>query len=101
MYIDFIEYKLASGISEEQFIQESEVILESWMKHQKGFISWEIHRMSDGKYIDRVCWKDQQSAKDAEVSMQKDLPADSTWYACYDFSSIVAKNGEQVFSFAQ
>jgi hypothetical protein len=100
MYKDIIHYQLAEGVSEKQLIQAAEKIINSWMKNQPGFVSWEITK-SDQEYIDIVTWKSKETAKKAEQSMQTDLPSDNPWYACYDFSTIKSNNTNQIKKFTK
>ena len=66
MYKDVITYKLSSTTSERQMIKIAKQILENWMKHQRGFIKWEIHRNTNGNYTDIVYWQSKEDAKEAE-----------------------------------
>lgn len=96
MYTDFIQYKLAAGVNEAKLVEVAAVILESWMSQQEGFLSWQIHKISDTEFIDVVQWESKAAADKANENM-KDIPADSPWYSCYDMSTISSKNGEEVF----
>lgn len=94
MYTDFIQYRLAAGITQDTLLAAAKDVLESWMKNQPGFISWEIHKLStEGDFLDTVRWESHEAAKLAEKAMQTDLPAENPWFACYDFTSIVSTNG--------
>ncbi len=95
MYTDIIRYKLADEVTQEQLFIAADEILNSWMKKQPGFISWEINSVKDG-YLDIVKWEDKDSAKAAEAVIKIDIPLDNAWYACYDFSSIKSDNTTQL-----
>ena len=100
MYTDFIQYRLADGVTHEQLKKAAHDILDSWMKNQEGFLGWQINGLqTEGEYIDVVQWRSKEDAKKAEESMQKDLPIDNPWYACYDMSSISAKSGDEILTY--
>lgn len=97
MYSDFIQYKLADGITEDQLLQAAENIVESWMSKQPGFVGWQINKIADNEFIDVVQWESQAAAKAAEANM-KDIPQDDPWFACYDVQSIISKSATEVFT---
>ncbi|MEQ1849050.1 MAG: hypothetical protein ABL890_00465 [Candidatus Peribacteraceae bacterium] len=96
MYTDFIQYKLASGVTEAMLQAAAKDVHAQWMSKQPGFISWEINLLGEEKgYMDIVRWESKDAAKNAEANM-KDLPPDSPWFKCYDMTSIVSVNGTSV-----
>ena len=66
-YKDVITYELSPQTSEGKMLKIAKQIVENWMKHQYGFIKWEIHSNNDGTYTDVV-------------------------YACYNHNTITCKN---------
>ncbi|MCA9370785.1 MAG: hypothetical protein KC680_02385 [Candidatus Peregrinibacteria bacterium] len=96
MYTDIIQYKLASGITEETLREAAREILTSWMQNQPGFVSWQINKLENGDYVDIVQWDSKDSAKNAEKNMTE-IPTDSTWFTCYDTTSISSQNGTELF----
>ena len=91
MYKDIISYELTEGVSKEDLLKIAEKVSDSWMKHQSGFIKWEIHTETDGSFTDIVYWKSKQHAKSAELSMMN-MPHAADWFACYKEGSINARN---------
>lgn len=91
MYKDIISYELAEGISEEHLLKVAQEVHESWMKKQKGFISWEITKDAAGNLIDIVSWESRQAAKEAEKDMGN-IPNSGKWFACYKEGCISSKN---------
>ena len=91
MYRDIISYELAENISEEQLLKVANEVHESWMKHQAGFLGWEIHSVKDGSYSDIVYWRSREDAMNAEKEMAN-IPNGGAWFACYKEGSIQSKN---------
>ena len=91
MYKDIITYELADNASEEYLLKIAKQIVNDWMKHQPGFIKWEIHSNSDQSFTDIVHWETAQNAKDAEKEMAN-IPNATQWYGCYKKGSISSKN---------
>lgn len=98
MYKDIISYELAEHISEQNLLSIAQQIIESWMKHQTGFLKWEIHKNSDNSYTDVVYWNSEADAKQAEKKMG-DIPNANEWYSCYKEGTISSKNLTQIASF--
>lgn len=91
MYKDIIDYELAENTSQEKLIRIAKQIVADWMKHQPGFLKWEIHLNSDGTYTDIVSWKSKAAAKQAEKEMAN-IPNAGDWYGCYKEGSIKSRN---------
>lgn len=72
-------------------IKIAKQILENWMKHQRDFIKWEIHRNTNGNYTDIVYWQSKEDAKEAEKDMVN-IPNEAEWYACYMHDTITSEN---------
>lgn len=87
MYKDIITYELAKGVSDEHLLKVADRIIEEWMKGLNGFVKWEIHKMTDGSFMDIVSWATEQDAKVAEAEMMK-IPNAIEWFACYKEDSI-------------
>ncbi len=98
MTIDIISYKLADGVSHDDLIASATDIVETWMKKQEGFISWEINKNNDGSYTDFVYWNSLEDANKATDNMSQ-IPEDHKWLTVYDMSSVTAEKVETVFSF--
>lgn len=97
MYSDFIQYKTAEGVTEQQLRKAATIVFATWMSKQAGFLSWQINTIGENEYLDIVQWESKEAAKKAEKNM-KDIPQDSPWYACYDMSSISSKSGTDVYN---
>lgn len=100
MYTDIIRYRLKDGVTQEDLLDAAGEILESWMKKQVGFISWQINTSEDGEYTDIVQWESEEAAKKAEASMRSDLSFGNAWFACYNMSSISATKAREVKKFS-
>ncbi len=91
MYQDFISYQLAEGIDQKHLLSVAEQVFDQWMKHQEGFIRWEINQNEDGSYTDVVSWSSKEAAKQAEENMEN-IPNGGQWFACYKEGSISSKH---------
>lgn len=98
MYKDIISYELAENTSPEQLIKVARQVVNDWMKHQAGFIRWEIHSNSDGSYTDIVYWKSKEAAKESEKTMG-DISNAAEWFGCYKEGTITSKNLSTIASF--
>jgi len=98
MYKDIINYKLAEGITEEHLLKVAGQIIESWMRNQKGFVKWEIHKNKDGNFTDIVCWESKEDAKNSEKGMVN-IPNAAEWYSCYEQGSQICDNLERIGEF--
>lgn len=91
MYKDLITYELAENVSREQLLSVARKVHDDWMKHQKGFVKWELNTNNDGSYTDIVFWESKEDAKKAEKEMGG-MPVFAEWFACYKQGSISSKN---------
>ena len=91
MYRDIISYDLAEGISKEHLVSVAKQVVADWMKHQTGFVKWEIHTNRNGSYTDTVYWESWEAAKLAEKAMAT-MPHAAEWFACYKEGTITSKN---------
>jgi len=98
MYRDIIHYRLAADVKEEQLLRVAQRIIKDWMTKQNGFISWTIHKNSDGTYNDIVTWKDQASAQAAEIDMVN-IPDAGEWMGCYEPGSISTQKASEIMAF--
>ena len=98
MYKDIISYKLAKDISQEHLLDIAQQIIESWMRNQKGFIKWEIHKNNNESYTDIVYWESKEDAKASELDMVN-IPNAHEWFACYEEGSITSINLTQISEF--
>ncbi len=98
MYKDIINYQLAENISEEHLLKIATQVVDTWMKHQIGFLKWEIHKNNDGHYTDIVYWKSQEDAKRSEKDMVN-IPSANDWLSCYQEGSISYQNINMIRSF--
>ena len=67
--VKVIEYKLAKGTKEKDFLSASAALMPE-IKKLKGFIKRELHKGEHGRWHDVVYWK---TRKDADRS-EKDIP---------------------------
>ncbi len=98
MYKDIISYELADGVSESHLNQVAIKVYEDWMKHQKGFVSWEINKNKDGNYTDIVVWENKESAQKSNENMAG-MKHSAEWMACYKMETVKSINVESLFNY--
>jgi len=98
MYKDIISYELADDVTKEQLLKVAKQIINDWMKHQAGFVKWEIHTNNDGSFTDVVYWESEQDAKNAEKEMVN-IPNAMDWFSCYKEGTITSKNITMIAEF--
>jgi hypothetical protein len=60
----FISYKLAKGVSVQDFLHASEKVQREFMSKQKGYISWKL--LVDGEvWADALTWETMEDAQNA------------------------------------
>lgn len=91
MYKDIISYELAENTTEQQLLNSTKQVLESWMEKQPGFLKWEIHSNRNGHYTDIVYWASREDAQAAEKEMVN-IPNGAAWFACYKEGTIKSEN---------
>lgn len=96
MHKDLITYELAQNVTEDHLLKVANRIINEWMKHLPGFISWEICKSSNGSYTDIVCWENEATAKAAEPKM-REIPNGHEWFACYKPDTIQGNTLSVVF----
>ena len=69
------------------------------MKHQNGFIKWEIHRNNSNSYTDIVYWESQSDAKRAEKEMAN-IPYANEWFTYFKSGFINNINLNKVGEFS-
>lgn len=95
---DIISYQLNTNCTESLLLDVASKVYEDWMKHQDGFIKWEIHREKEDSCIDIVYWNSKEQAKASEASM-KDMAHGADWFACYLPGTIASRNVKDVVKF--
>lgn len=98
MYKDIITYELAENVTQEHLLKVAQQIVNSWMKKQPGFISWEINTDKDGNFTDIVTWNSKEDAKNAEKEMAN-IPNAMDWFSCYKPGTIASKNLTRLATF--
>ncbi len=98
MYKDLISYELAEGIDETHLLKVAELIFNDWMKHQKGFISWEINQNTKGHYTDIVIWESKEDAALSNKNMAN-MPHASEWMGCYKMETVNSESLTSIFNF--
>lgn len=98
MFKDIISYELDEAVDEIHLLEIANVVVDTWMNKQPGFIKWEIHKdtIGDG-YTDIVYWKSREAAETAEKHMVH-IPNAADWFCCYKEGTVKSQNLEQIGS---
>lgn len=69
--IEWAPFRLAEGASEAALLRASEALQEGFLARQPGFLRRELLRGADGRWVDLVYWRSEESAAAAmKVAME-------------------------------
>ena len=95
LIVEVAQFKLAEGVSEEEFLKEAEAVQKGFLEKQSGYIDRELLKTEDGLWADVLHWKTMKEAqKAAEVMMGN--PAAQGFMQKIDPSSVKMLHLEQV-----
>lgn len=81
-----INFKLADGVSEADFLQTTEKVHNEFMSKQKGYISWRQLLDCSG-WADMITWETMDDAKNA-ISASENDAASGAFFAMLDMESV-------------
>ncbi len=87
--VELVVFSAKAGVSDERIVKSAEGMLDTIQKWQ-GFISRELIKTADGKWVDIVHWNDLEAALAAQ---HKAMQSDS----CLLFFSLLEQNNQQIF----
>jgi len=97
MIIEIAQFKLGTGVSEEEFLQEAEAVQKNFIEKQSGYIDHELLRSDDGLWVDVIHWNSMKEAQKAAKVMMGD-PAAQGFMQKIDPSSVKMLHLEQMKS---
>ena len=56
LIVEIAQFKLAAGMSEEDFLQEAEAVQKNFLEKQSGYIDRELLKDKDGHWVDILHW---------------------------------------------
>ena len=77
--IEFVSFKLKEGISEQQFLESSDVLNKGFLSLQKGYVSRKLLKKDD-TWADIVIWETMDDAMNAIKAAEKTNPADIKYF---------------------
>ncbi len=73
--VEIAQFELASGVTDEEFIKEAEVVQRDFLEKQSGYIDRELLKDKNGLWIDILHWDSMEEAKKAAEVMIKNPKA--------------------------
>ena len=75
LIVEIAQFKLASGVTDEEFIKEAEVVQKNFLEKQSGYIDRELLKDKDCQWIDILHWNSMEEAQKAAEIMMKEPTA--------------------------
>ena len=72
LIVEIAQFKLASGVTDEEFIKEAEFVQKNFLEKQRGYIDRELLKAKDGQWIDILHWDSMEEAQRAAEVMMKE-----------------------------
>ena len=70
LVVEIAQFKLAAGVSDEDFLHEAEAVQKNFLEKQSGYIDRELLKDKDGQWVDILHWNSiGEAQKAAEVMM--------------------------------
>ncbi|MBS7703036.1 antibiotic biosynthesis monooxygenase family protein [Chelatococcus asaccharovorans] len=85
--IEIVHFRLTSGSSEEDFLEEAKKA-SRFLQSCQGFVRRHLSKGGDGAWIDHVEWTDMEAARAAADALMK-APSLAAFIAAIDASSAV------------
>lgn len=87
LIVEIAQFKLAAGVSDEDFLHEAEVAQKNFLEKQSGYIDRELLKDKDGQWVDILHWNSIGEAQKAAEVMMTD-PATQGFMQKIDPSSV-------------
>ena len=95
LIVEVAQFKLATGVREEDFLQEAEAVQKNFLEKQSGYIDRQLLKDKDGQWVDILHWNSTEEAQKAGEVMMGD-PATQGFMQKIDPSSVKMLHLEQV-----
>jgi hypothetical protein len=73
--VEIAQFRLANGVSEQDFLREVEDVQNNFLSRQSGYIDRELLKSGEGQWIDIVHWSSMEKAQLVAEVMLKDPSA--------------------------
>ena len=93
--VEIAQFKLASGVTDEEFTKEAEAVQKNFLEKQSGYIDRELLKDKEGQWVDILHWNSMEEAQKAAEVMMKN-PATQGFMQKIDPSSVKMLHLEQV-----
>lgn len=93
--VEIAQFKLAVGVSDEDFLHEAEIVQKNFLEKQSGYINRELLKDKDGQWVDILHWNSMEEAQKAAEVMMSD-PATQGFMQKIDPPSVKMLHLEQV-----
>ena len=87
LIVEVAQFKLATGVREEDFLREVEAVQKNFLEKQNGYINRELLKDKDGQWVDILHWNSMEEAQKAAEVMMGD-PATQGFMQKIDPSSV-------------
>ena len=87
LIVEIAQFKLAAGVSDEDFLHEAEAVQKNFLEKQSGYIDRELLKDKDGQWVDILHWNSIGEAQKAAEVMMAD-PATQGFMQKIDPSSV-------------
>lgn len=95
LIVEIAQFKIASGVNEEDFLQEAGAVQKNFLEKQSGYIDRELLKDKDGQWVDILHWNSMEEAQKATEVMMSD-PATQGFMQKIDPSSVKMLHLEQM-----
>lgn len=93
--VEIAQFKLASGVTDEEFIKEAEEVQKDFLEKQSGYIDRELLKDKDGQWVDILHWNSMEEAQKAAEVMMKE-PTTQGFMQKIDPTSVKMLHLEQI-----
>lgn len=87
MIIEVVQFKAKSGVSDDEVLAASQEGHNSFLAKQKGYVSRELAKSSEGEWVDIVHWETMEDAEADEKAFMEH-PSTKKFVEMIDLSSM-------------
>lgn len=75
--VEISQFKLAKGVTKEDFLREANLVQEKFLERQQGYINRELLKDEEGQWMDILHWESLNDALKASETLLKEPSAQS------------------------
>ena len=95
LIVEIAQYKLATGVDEQDFLKEAEIVQKDFLEKQNGYIDRELLKSEDGQWVEILHWNSMEEAHKAAEVMAQD-PVALVYMQKIDLTSLKMLHVEQI-----